>query len=120
MTTTTSTIAVPTITLDELRRDQANGAIAEFWNALVDDYFTGEMIPGSRRVPVDRVGRELAATHLPKDTAIVVYCSGPTCPNSRQAAEKLVAYGYTNVRLFEGGLEEWKAAGHAVDTLGAP
>ena len=115
--TTTAITSVPTITLDELLRDQANGAIAELWNALTDDYFTGEMIPGSRRVPVDRVGRELAATQLPKDTAIVVYCSGPACPNSRQAGEKLVAYGYTNVRVFEGGLEAWKASGRPIEAL---
>jgi rhodanese-related sulfurtransferase len=115
---TTTAIAAPTITLDALVRELDAGAVAELWNALTDDYFTGELIPGSRRVPVDRVGRELAAAQLPKDTAIVVYCSGPTCPNSRQAGEKLVAFGYTNVRVFEGGLEAWKAAGRP--TLATP
>jgi rhodanese-related sulfurtransferase len=86
-----------------------------FWNVLTDDYFTGELIGGSRRVPVDRVGREAAETHLGRDAAIVVYCSGPTCPQSRAAAEKLVALGYRDVRLFEGGLEAWKASGRAVE-----
>jgi len=109
--------AAPTITIDELTRELETGAIAELWNALTDDYFTGEMIPGSRRVPVDRVGREISATSLPKDTAIVVYCSGPTCPNSRQAGDKLVAFGFANVRVFEGGLEAWKAAGRSVDKV---
>jgi rhodanese-related sulfurtransferase len=31
------------------------------------------------------------------------------------AAEKLVKLGFENVRAYEGGLEEWKAAGFAVD-----
>jgi rhodanese-related sulfurtransferase len=113
----TTTNAAPTITLDELTRDLENGAIAEIWNALTDAYFTGEMIPGSRRVPVDQIGRAISATSLPKNTAIVVYCSGPSCPNSRQAGDKLVAFGFTNVRVFEGGLEAWKAAGRGVETL---
>jgi rhodanese-related sulfurtransferase len=33
---------------------------------------------------------------------------------SRQAAEKLDAAGYSNVEVFEGGLEDWKQAGHGV------
>jgi rhodanese-related sulfurtransferase len=90
-----------------------------FWNVLTDDYFTGELIAGSRRVPVDRVGREVAETQLDRGAAIVVYCSGPTCPQSRAAAEKLVALGYRDVRLFEGGLEAWKASGRAVERAAA-
>jgi rhodanese-related sulfurtransferase len=86
-----------------------------FWNVLTDDYFTGELIPGSRRVPVDRVGREVVETHLDRGAAIVVYCSGPTCPQSRAVAEKLLALGYRDVRLFEGGLEAWKASARAVE-----
>ena len=108
-----------TITASELALELAAGRVAELWNALVDEYFTGEMIPGSRRVPVDQVGREVTSSGLAKDTPIVTYCSGPTCPNSRQAAEKLVAFGFTNVRVFEGGLEAWKASGRAVASLAA-
>jgi rhodanese-related sulfurtransferase len=52
---------------------------------------------------------------LPRNTEIVVYCGGPKCPQSRIAAEKLVRLGYENVRAYEGGLEEWKAAGFAVE-----
>jgi rhodanese-related sulfurtransferase len=87
------------------------------WNVLTDDYFAGEMIPGSRRVPLDTVGREVAATGLAKDAEIIVYCSGPTCPQSHAAAEKLVKLGFTNVTLFKGGLEEWKRAGFAIERV---
>jgi len=110
---------IQTITVDELAARLRRGAVVEFWNALTDEYFKGELIPGSRRVPVDHVGRELAATKLAKDTPVVVYCSGPSCPHSRQAAEKLVAFGFTNVALFEGGLEAWKASGRGVEGLAA-
>ncbi|MDQ3948704.1 MAG: rhodanese-like domain-containing protein [Gemmatimonadota bacterium] len=89
----------------------------QFWNALTDDYFSGEMILGSRRVPVDSVGREVAEAGIAKDTEIIVYCSGPTCPQSRAAAEKLTKLGFTNVRLYEGGLAEWKAAGLEIVSL---
>ena len=105
------------ITADELAADIAAGRVAELWNALVDEYFTGEMIPGSRRVPVGQVGREVAASGLAKDTPIVTYCIGPSCPNSTQAAEKLTAFGFTDVRAFEGGIEAWKASGRPIETL---
>ena len=108
---------IRTITLDELTQQLQAGAVAQLWNVLTDDYYTGELIPGSRHVAVDRIGRELAALELPSDTAIVVYCSGPTCPNSGQAAEKLVAFGYTNVRAYKDGLEGWKGAGRPVDRV---
>ena len=77
------------------------------------------MILGSRRVPVDQVGREVRGGAIARDTSIVVYCSGPTCPQSRAAAEKLVALGFTDVDLFEGGLEEWRAAGRPLEHVAA-
>lgn len=104
------------ISLEHLTGDQAEGRVAEFWNVLTDDYYTGELIPTSRRVPLDRVGRE--ASGLPKDTDIVVYCSGVDCPQSKAAGEKLAGLGFTNVRVFEGGLEAWKNAGRGVEQDG--
>jgi len=82
---------------------------------LTDEWFEGENISGSRRVPLDKIGREVWATNLPKNAEIVVYCGGPKCPQSRMAAEKLVKLGYEDVRVYEGGLEEWKAAGLAIE-----
>lgn len=107
-----------TITLEELTSERAEDRPAELWNVLTDDYFTGELIPGSRRVPLDRVGRE--AADLAADTPLVVYCSGPSCPQSTTAAEKLVALGFSNVRVFEGGLEAWKNAGRALEQVKRP
>jgi rhodanese-related sulfurtransferase len=105
------------ITLDELTSALRAGDYDEFWNALTQEYFGGELIPGSRWVPVDRVGREVAGRSLDKSARIVVYCSAPACPNSGDAATKLVTLGFTNVRVFAGGLEAWKAGGRGVEVL---
>ena len=53
--------------------------------------------------------------NLPKNAEIVVYCGGPKCPQSRMAAEKLVKLGYEGVRVYGGGLDEWKAAGLTIE-----
>jgi len=109
-----SAAAIATISTEELRARFTNDVGLHLWNVLTDDYFKGELIPGSRRVPVDRLGETVRRSTLPKDARIVVYCAGPTCPSSRQAAEKLAVFGYTHVEAYEGGLEEWKQAGHGV------
>jgi rhodanese-related sulfurtransferase len=82
---------------------------------LADEWFKGENISGWRRVRLDKIGREVRAMNLPKNAEIVVYCGGAKCPQSRMAAEKLVKFGYANVRAYKGGLEEWKAAGLTVE-----
>ena len=106
-----------TISLDELTGALRAGDVDEFWNVLTEEYFGGELIPGSRWVRLDYIGREVAARALDKGTRIIVYCSGLSCPNSRDAGAKLSALGFTNVRVFESGLEAWKAGGRGVEVL---
>ena len=115
MSTTATEAPVRTISTQEVHQLLDNKRPIQFWNVLTDEWFKGENIAGSRRVPLDKVGNEVRSTNLPKDAEIVVYCGGPKCPQSRMAAEKLVKLGYENVRAYEGGLEEWKAAGFAVE-----
>lgn len=106
-----------TITLGEMAAALDAYDADVIWNVLTEDYFTGELIPGSRWVPLDRIGREVAAQGLARDARIIVYCSGIACPNSRDAGAKLATLGFTNVRVFEAGLEAWKADGRGVLVL---
>jgi rhodanese-related sulfurtransferase len=109
-----SASTITTISTADFAQRFADDVGLHVWNVLNDDYFKGELIPGSRRVPADRLGEVLKRSTLAKDASIVVYCAGPSCPVSRQAAEKLAAFGYTRVEAYEGGLEEWKHAGYGV------
>ena len=92
-----------TISTDELRQRLDHGHIAHLWNVLTSQYFTGEIIPGSNRMPLDTIGH--ATISVPKDAEIITYCGGPKCPQSGQAAQRLRELGYTNVRAYEEGLE---------------
>lgn len=107
----------PIITLDQLDTLAASREIDHFWNVLTPEYFGGELIPGSRWVALDQLGRHVATREIRKSARIVVYCSGPQCPNSKDAGRKLVALGFTNVSVFEGGLAAWKADGRGVEVL---
>lgn len=111
---------LPIISTEELeQRLERPTDDLHFWNVLTDEYFHGDMVPGSRRVPLGEVGREVSRLGLPKDAEIVVYCAGPSCPTSKQATQKLLSLGFTNVRAYEGGLEQWSEAGHELEKLEA-
>ena len=114
-TTSVAEATVSTISTQQVRQLLDSKRSFQFWNVLTNEWFGGENIAGSRRVPLDKVGNEVRSTNLPKDAEIVVYCGGPKCPLSRMAAEKLEKLGYENVRAYEGGLEEWKSAGLAIE-----
>jgi rhodanese-related sulfurtransferase len=111
----TAEVVVKTISTQELRQLLDCKRSLQFWNVLTDEWFKGENISGSRRVPLEKLGNEVRTTNLPKNTEIVVYCGGPKCPRSRIAAENLAKLGYENIRAYEGGLEEWKGAGFAIE-----
>jgi rhodanese-related sulfurtransferase/polyisoprenoid-binding protein YceI len=46
---------------------------------------------------------------------VVVYCSGPGCLASLDAANRLDAAGYRDVHRYEGGREDWQARGHPLE-----
>ena len=103
---------VPHGELVERLRDRAR---YHFWNVVTDDAWDGRLIPGSRRAPLDRLVRTAREAALLSDSEIVVYGSGPACPEARLGAEKLVAAGYDDVSLYPGGVEGWLAAGEPID-----
>jgi rhodanese-related sulfurtransferase len=112
-----ATSTVKTITTSDLEQRIGEDVGTHVWNVLTDQWFNGELIPGSRRVPLDQLEESVRRSSLARDTPIVVYCAGSHCPSSREAAEKLGELGYSNVEAFEGGLADWKTAGH--DVIGA-
>lgn len=47
---------------------------------------------------------------IEKDALIITYCNGFNCIKSHSLAENLMKDGYTNVRVFAGGLPTWQAS----------
>lgn len=83
-------------------------------DARAPQAFAEGHIPGAINIPYDRLPEyleQLQAT-VPMDAQVVCYCWSPTCDFSDQLATELRFMGYTNVRVFTGGWENWTAAGH--------
>jgi len=98
------------ISRDDLRAGIDAGTLTVV-DALGGEYYAKQHLPGAvALVEADVAAR--AAELLPdKAAAIVTYCSNPSCPNSQRVAERLAALGYTDVRKYREGIEDWVAAG---------
>lgn len=98
------------ITRDELRAAIEAGSVIVV-DALGGDYYAKQHLPGAIAL-VEAEVDEKAAELLPdRAAAIVTYCSNPACPNSQRVADRLAALGYSGVRKYRDGIEDWVAAG---------
>jgi len=83
--------------------------------ALPPMYFEDAHLPGALNMPHDRVN-ELAADLIPsQDAQVVVYCANLPCQNSAIAAAHLAKLGYTNVREYAEGKQDWIEAGLLIE-----
>ena len=69
------------------------------------DEFAAGHIPNAINVPNETIGAEEIPELLDKDQLIMVYCRSGR--RSKEASEKLVKLGYTNIVEF-GGILDWK------------
>jgi rhodanese-related sulfurtransferase len=103
------------ITRRELQDEIAAGTVVVV-ETLGPMYYDDAHLPGAINIPHTDVA-ELAPALLPdRDAAIVTYCSNTACRNSEIAAGRLVAMGYTNVRKYAEGKQDWVAAGLPVSS----
>jgi rhodanese-related sulfurtransferase len=105
------------ITRNELVDLIAAGEPVQFVETLRAEHFAQGHLPGAVHIHFDEV-QERAPELLPdKDALIVTYCSNTACQNSRIAAEKLAKLGYTNVRRYEEGKQDWGEAGLELEVM---
>ncbi|MGI8976540.1 MAG: rhodanese-like domain-containing protein [Thermomicrobiales bacterium] len=98
---------VATITRDELKAVLDQGKEVAIVEALPEQYYRKAHLPGALLMPHDQVD-QLAPTLLPDRSAeIVVYCANLPCENSEAAARRLIELGYTNVRDYAEGKQDW-------------
>ena len=98
---------VRTIEREELRRKIDEGHHFKLVMSLNEWAYQAKRIPGS--VHFNTPAELLSGLH--KDDEIVVYCSNPSCLASLAVYRRLVDQGYTNVRRYAGGLQDWEDAG---------
>ena len=85
-------------------------------DALPPSYYDQGHLPAA----VNLVESEVMARaeHLlpDKGATIVTYCSNNTCGNSQAVATRLERLGYTRVRKYREGIQDWVAAGNPTES----
>ena len=103
------------ITRDELAAAIKADAVTVL-DTLGGEYYAQQHLPGALAlIPAD-VDAQAPALLPDRDAAVVTYCSNPACPNSGQVADRLTALGYTNVRKYREGIQDWIEAGLPTET----
>jgi len=114
-------VATATITAEELRRKLETGEDFVLVDALAPMIYAHSHLPGAINVPPSAVDAARLAKRIPNlNTAIAVYCSGPGCDDSVVTAQRLHELGYTNVRHYPGGKDEWRSLGLPLERAGRP
>jgi rhodanese-related sulfurtransferase len=112
---------IPTVTVDELRRKIDSDDAFVLVDALAPMVYAHSHLPGAINLPPSDLDVTTIARRIPdRDAEIVVYCSSPDCDDSVQTAQRLQTLGYTNVRHYAGGKDEWRDAGLPFERAGKP
>lgn len=101
-----------------ISRDELHSALGSVTiiDALAPDYYAQQHLPGALNLVEDDV-EDAAPRLLPdKNAPIVVYCANPACGNSQAVAARLERLGYTNVRKYREGIQDWAEAGLPVES----
>lgn len=103
------------VSLAELRSLSAGEVL--LLDARSRDLYLQEHLPAARSLPWGEIDTLLESfrREVSADQPLVAYCSGYGCEDSFQLAQRLMAAGYKDVRVFEGGLPEWQDAGLPVE-----
>ena len=103
------------ISRDELKAAIDAGTVTVV-DALGGDYYAKQHLPAAVPLTPGDVDAQASRVLPDRDAVIVTYCTGPSCPNSGQVADRLTALGYTNVRKYREGIEDWTAAGLSTES----
>jgi rhodanese-related sulfurtransferase len=74
-------------------------------------------IPGALLLPLEDFDEAVSSWKdlIPLETLLITYCAGAGCDSSLDVAEWLKEEGYSQVKVFFGGWEQWKGAGYPVE-----
>lgn len=89
-----------------------------FLDARGPEEFAEGHVPGARNWPSDSFDTylETLGEEVEKEGCVVAYCIGGTCDESYHLVMSLLAEGYKEVYLYEGGIEEWQLFDLPVET----
>ena len=92
------------ITAEKVKQRIDSGEPITILDVRTKEEFDEKHIEGAILIPNEEIGNEPPSQLPDKNAEILIYCRSGN--RSRQAAEKLISMGYTNVKDF-GGINDW-------------
>jgi rhodanese-related sulfurtransferase len=102
------------ITRDELRTAISAGAVTVV-DALPSRPYQKRHLPRAINVVAEHPDEAVRATLSDPAAAIAVYSTDDDCERAPDLVARLRKLGYTNVRLYPDGIDDWVAAGLPVE-----
>ena len=114
-------MSLPSIAAQELSQKLERGDDFVLIDALAPMVYAHSHLPGAINMPPNAVDEVRCAKRMPDlDVEIVVYCANAGCSDSVATGERLRELGYTNVRHYDGGKDEWRSLGLPLERAGRP
>lgn len=107
---------VETISRDELTEKIARHDKFRLVEVLPEEDYHKAHLPGAINLPPDQVSRLAWKRLRNRDAEIVLYSDGSTPHPSEDAARELAEKGYTHVRDYAEGKEDWIDSGLPVES----
>ena len=109
------------ITTDELHAKLEDRGDFVLVDALAPMVYAHSHLPGAINIPPLTIDPDTIGRRLPdRQMEIVVYCANPECQDSHHTARTLLELGYTNIRHYAGGKDEWRERGLPLERAGKP
>lgn len=112
-------LAVSFAFMEKQPKTYKNLSVAEFDAVVADAFLVDVHTPEQEHlagtgafIPYDQIGSRLNDLPADKNTEIILYCRSGSM--SSQAAQVLVAKGYTNVKHLVGGIQAWREQHQAI------
>jgi rhodanese-related sulfurtransferase len=103
---------------DELRAKIEGDEAFVLVDALPPMSYAHSHLPGAINLPPRSVDDAVTRRLDDKHAEIVVYCANPACEDSHETAQRLFELGYSNLRHYAGGKDEWRSAGLPLERAG--
>ena len=103
-----------TISLEQAKEYHGFGMV--FIDVRSPRQYSKRHIPGAINLFIkDEFTEANLLKHVKKNTPFAIYCNGIHCSLSYKAAEKAVAWGFTQVKYFREGARGWRLAGNELE-----
>ena len=104
---------LPPVTIEQLAAAVAD-PVTTVIDAQGDNKYDSAHIDGAIDFAVDDVLGQAAELLPDKNAPVVLYCTNSDCLGAEFVGTQLVQAGYTDVRRFPGGVEQWASNGRQV------